>query len=521
MRKINICCSVLIFLMIIVVGCQQPLQLQEKANDGNTIGIQVKLPGGISKAVYGPDDAALYKIEMTLNDVAVQSKSGAPGDTIVITVDKEGKYSVTVFAYDIDSTEIAKGSVTADLKFGKGIIPLQIRIKGYQKTIEIQPDIIWETDESEYTYYGRTFSMPKINLPESVGQNPFAGRVFTTSDGNGNNTSLSTWSFTNNKATYSNSDSSYTMTYNYTYNTNNNLLYLACTELSQRNPSGDGVETLNSVSSVVEFLEGYYPDYSEERKCDLIDWGLKCYFYSKEIYQYSISENTLNLIKYFDGTLPVEVRFVSNNNTSPYISLCGSCLSLGSQPGCPCCYFCDFNDGKIFGKLVTSQYSGPLTVLEGEILGDFEASYTTSGTGPSNCSVTLTFTKLPESIQGYEIGMPYVISQYVNSQVPAQTAITGVYRGTLIGTGLTVYTRMTVNNDFTWTAQGYTDSTFTTTTDVGTVASGTYSRSGDSYVFTAYSGVSGVEMFVVNGIPSGDCTAITFSGTYEGICTRE
>ncbi len=148
MKKEKVLLVLFLGLVFYLAGCSAPAVSNEASSyDANTIGIQVKLPGGISKVAYGPDDAALYKIEMSLNDIVVQSKSGAPGDTIILTVDKEGKYSVSVFAYDIDNDEIAKGSVTTDLKFGKGIIPLQIRIKGYQKTIEIQPEIIWETEE--------------------------------------------------------------------------------------------------------------------------------------------------------------------------------------------------------------------------------------------------------------------------------------------------------------------------------------------------------------------------------------
>ncbi len=159
--------SVLLFVCYLT-SCSVPAVSNETVNyDGNTIGIQVKLPGGVSKAVFGPDDAALYKIEMSLDEAVVQSKTGAPGDTIILKVDKEGKYVVTVSAYNVDNTEIAKGSVTADLKFGKGIIPLQIKIKGYQKIIEIQPEIIWETDD-ENTMYDYLFEGPDITQTEHV-----------------------------------------------------------------------------------------------------------------------------------------------------------------------------------------------------------------------------------------------------------------------------------------------------------------------------------------------------------------
>lgn len=195
------------------------------------------------------------------------------------------------------------------------------------------------------TYCGQTFTIPQPALPNSVGENPFVGKAFTVSAGNGNDTPLSTWSFTNNQATYSNTigNITNTWTYNYTYNTENNLLYLALTEMTLQG------HTINSFSSMIDYLSSISPNLStatDERKRYFMNSIVTGDTFNKQVHQYSISGNTLNLTRYFDGFLPSNCNF-SNDN----INLYSGCLQSRNQMNGYACFGCTFNDGIISGTL--------------------------------------------------------------------------------------------------------------------------------------------------------------------------
>nr|WP_318659175.1 hypothetical protein [uncultured Treponema sp.] len=139
--------------IFIAVSCKAPSVSKNEAYEDGAIGITVKLPAAAGRAAFTQDDAASYKIEMSLNETVVQTKTGLPGQTVTLKVEVEGLYTVIVTAYDATEREIAKGSATADLKFGDGIVPLQIKIRGYKKEIEIVPEIIWEDEEEQDEHY--------------------------------------------------------------------------------------------------------------------------------------------------------------------------------------------------------------------------------------------------------------------------------------------------------------------------------------------------------------------------------
>ena len=152
--------------VFIAVSCKAPSVSKNEAYEDGAIGITVKLHAAAGRAAFTQDDAASYKIEMSLNETVVQTKTGLPGQTVTLKVEAEGLYTVTVTAYDATEREIAKGSATADLKFGDGIVPLQIKIRGYKKEIEIVPEIIWENEED--TEYDYLFEGPDITQTEHV-----------------------------------------------------------------------------------------------------------------------------------------------------------------------------------------------------------------------------------------------------------------------------------------------------------------------------------------------------------------
>ena len=173
MRVVRYSIGIFVLLLVMAVSCKAPTVSKSESYDDGKIGITVRLPAAAGRAVFTSDDAASYKIEMSLNETVVQTKTGLPGQTVTLVVEAEGLYTVTVTAYDATEREIAKGSATADLKFGDGVVPLQIRIRGYKKQIEIVPEIIWEDEED--TEYDYLFEGPEITQTEHVKVEKVAG----------------------------------------------------------------------------------------------------------------------------------------------------------------------------------------------------------------------------------------------------------------------------------------------------------------------------------------------------------
>ena len=103
------------------------------------------------------------------------------------------------------------------------------------------------------------------------------------------------------------------------------------------------------------------------------------------------------------------------------------------------------------------------------------------------------------------------------NDAPVVTSLTGTYRGTLTGNGETVHMRMTFNSSSTFVTQGYTSSTFTTTSPTGT-ASGSYTLSGNTATCTV---TVGNQHFVIYATTSDNWASIVCSGLYEGTMTKE
>lgn len=135
--------------LMFLIACSVPATDGNNNNnsDAKKVELSITLPGApVSKAVYSQDDAKSYKIVIENNLVVVDSKTGLPGETVKFELAEEGVYKITVLAYDENGKEIAKGSVEKNLKYGFGVIPVNIEVKPYQKAIEIVTDITWKND---------------------------------------------------------------------------------------------------------------------------------------------------------------------------------------------------------------------------------------------------------------------------------------------------------------------------------------------------------------------------------------
>lgn len=259
------------------------------------------------------------------------------------------------------------------------------------------------SSNSGKTEGGSSATTPTVTLPESVGTNPFSGKTFTVEGSSSEK--MRTWTFTNDAATetYTRIKNNETKTensiYRYSYDSNQNLLFL-----SFKSFSGENRGITYSFSSLEEYEEvlRMYSGLSEvELESELAVCANQ--FATMVVYKYEISGSSISLIDYFYGTLPTTASFRTSDNKISLKKGEGIWLwpegSTGNGDGyhriAPV-----YNDGTFTGKL---SYNN-------EIIGSIEGTYTTSGKGTSGCSITLTFTKLPESVTGITTGTEYVLT---------------------------------------------------------------------------------------------------------------
>ena len=240
---------------------------------------------------------------------------------------------------------------------------------------------------------------PTVELPASVGENPFNGKTFTQTNSDSDKTI--SWAFTADTASETKSRTingqikSEKTVYRYTYDANNNLIFFGFKSYS------DDEVAFSSVSEYEALLKEKHGDEISKKpealKTELERWSQ--IFSTKETYQYELSANTISLTRYFDGTLPTKVSFWTSDGK---ISLREGLWiwppeSTGNGDG----YHSEvvtYKDGKFFGKL--------------NDLGEIEGTYTTSGKGikGSGCSVTLIFTKLPSGVTVITTNTPYTLT---------------------------------------------------------------------------------------------------------------
>lgn len=249
---------------------------------------------------------------------------------------------------------------------------------------------------------------PKVTLPESVGENPFAGKTFSEIITGGDaERKTRTWNFTDSKASEVENDSRWngisTSVYRYSYDANQKLLFLALESSSGKDDKGE-----SSYSSVAEYevlLKKMVAEKGKTLSNEALEIELaKCAneFATMVVYQYEISDSSISFSDYFAGTLPTIVNFWGDKITLRKKE--GIWLwpegSTGNGDG----YHCEapvYSDGTFTGKL---SYNN-------EIIGSVEGTYTTSGKGikGSGCTITLIFTKLPDSVTGFTTGTEYVL----------------------------------------------------------------------------------------------------------------
>ena len=253
---------------------------------------------------------------------------------------------------------------------------------------------------------------PKVTLPESVGENPFAGKTFSEIITGGDaERKTRTWDFTDSKATEVENDSIWngisTSVYRYSYDANQKLLFLSFKSYSEK--SADRTYTFSSVAEYEEILRknaGYSGDALERMLAMCASQ-----FATMEVYQYEISENSIILTKYFNGSLPTVVRFSTESETPIYIDYndAKGMIYIKLSDNTLYEFYPTFSNNSFSGKMYKGLWDGDKE--NPTSIGSVEGTYTTSGKGikGSGCTITLIFTKLPDSVTGISTGTEYVL----------------------------------------------------------------------------------------------------------------
>ena len=252
---------------------------------------------------------------------------------------------------------------------------------------------------------------PKVTLPESVGENPFAGKTFTLEGSSSEK--MRTWNFTNDTATeiYARTKKGETKTetsvYRYSYDANQKLLFLSFKSYSEK--SADRTYTFSSVAEYEEILRKDW-GYSGEALEEILAMCAS-QFDTMEVYQYEISENSIILTKYFNGSLPTVVHFSTESETPIYIDYndAKGMIYIKLSDNTLYEFYPTFSNNSFSGKMYKGLWDGDKENRTS--VGTVEGTYTTSGKGikGSGCTITLIFTKLPDSVTGFTTGTEYVL----------------------------------------------------------------------------------------------------------------
>lgn len=247
-----------------------------------------------------------------------------------------------------------------------------------------------------------------ITLPESVGTNELVGTKWESSDYGYSYT----FEFADGTATYtevysSEIDEIDKRVYNYTYDSENKLIYLAPITISYSDEEGEYSYSASTFESLAKKYGLSGDDFS--RVIEVIN----NMFSTKTVYKYTLDGNSLTLEEYFDGSLPSNVTF--NYTGTDLDGIYEGYLSLYVSS-----YYYEiipiFSNGTFSGNLY--KYSND---DDTEKLGKASGTYTISGKGTSRCTISFTFTSLPEGFSVISKDKEYKFKQYKDPRIYTKT----------------------------------------------------------------------------------------------------
>lgn len=170
------------------VGCnQQTNPVQPPVTGDNDIievtpiGFKITLPSNNPNRAgyYSQEDVSFYIVELTQGEEELESLEGKPSETLTFTVEDEGTYTISVYAYNAESTLIAEGSASKEINFDDGYVSVVISlipkikpddfIDPRPSSVQIGVDIQWiqpEEINDPFASIESTLTVPVENLDD-------------------------------------------------------------------------------------------------------------------------------------------------------------------------------------------------------------------------------------------------------------------------------------------------------------------------------------------------------------------
>ncbi len=264
------------------------------------------------------------------------------------------------------------------------------------------------TDNNSGTTDTTDDSLPSVELPASVGNNPFAGKTFVLDDSHYDSSMTLTFTEDVMTRTYK-TQISY---YKYSYNATTKMLYWVPVF-----PVKDGDKTITSINEHINYVktqaEAKGKSWTKNKeictKAQII-FALT----HPEAYLYTFTDTGLSLENYFTGDIAQNIRFYWHEEySSP--SYAGRQITTEFAPGFAIIAYLNSEDIS-YNVVLTHKDNGTFTgnvynEKEDTLLGTLAGTYSISGTGTSGCTLTYNFTSLPNEILelGFATNTNYVL----------------------------------------------------------------------------------------------------------------
>ncbi len=287
---------------------------------------------------------------------------------------------------------------------------------------------VWALDSDTTLTSLWSYKTPEIKLPDSVGENPFAGKTFIDKNFEGELDesklddfeyyTIDTWIFTDSTVQHTGTEwhagkkTSWNETYRYSYDTEKSILYLAYVSCITEKGA---YSTIDEYANLLK-KDGISGTDLEARILEELSW-----FSTMKAKKYEIEEESSLYFysDYFTGNLPSSALFHYEDNNSFYYLIYGNEFYIYGDDWEIWCYT-TFEDGKFTWKIY-KRYLTTVTDQNGtvtgsayssfEYIGTGSGTYECSGTGTEDCTVTITVTELPETVTEIEKNKPLVFDK--------------------------------------------------------------------------------------------------------------
>lgn len=259
----------------------------------------------------------------------------------------------------------------------------------------------------------------KVELPESKGENPFAGKSWKKESSGEGYSASTTYAFESKTVTktdawnYGEDSGNSETTYKYTYDAEKSLVYLVPSKFS--GTAQDGKEySYSSVSEAEALMK------EMEYTGDKLSWAkasVSAVFATTTVYKYDIADKTLKLTEYFDGTFPSNSSFrVHDSESRLSLKLREGEIEFfkhSAESGEDAEYeiYPTFKDGTFSGTVYKNVYDEDTEESTCTNVGTVSGTYAASGTGTEGCTVKITFTAIPDSISIVAKDTEYTLTQ--------------------------------------------------------------------------------------------------------------